>query len=70
MNLNKTLKNGFLILLASLILSACATQQKMGQTQGDVYTGSDSVEYLASGVPYTPFPNEILLTFFPLLSIT
>ena len=55
MNLSKILKNGFLILLASIVLTACATQTKVtvpsGQIQGDVYTGTDSVEYLASGVP-------------------
>ena len=50
MNLSKILKNGFLVLVASLVLTACATQKKSGQTQGDVYTGTDSVEYLASGV--------------------
>ena len=64
MNLSKILKNSFLILLASLILSACATQKKTGQTQGDVYTGSDSVEYLASGVKDRVFfaTNETVLT--------
>jgi len=64
MNLSKILKNSFLILLASLILSACATQKKTGQTQSDVYTGSDSVEYLASGVKDRVFfaTNETVLT--------
>ena len=66
MNLSKTLKNGFLILVASLVLTACATQKKesVGQMQGDVYTGSDSVEYLASGVPDRVFfaTNETVLT--------
>ena len=66
MNLSKILKNGFLILVASLVLSACATQKKAttGQMQGDVYTGSDSVEYLASGVPDRVFfaTNETVLT--------
>ena len=65
MNLSKILKNGFLILLASLVLSACATQKKStGQMQGDVYTGTDSVEYLASGVPDRVFfaTNETVLT--------
>ena len=65
MNLSKILKNGFLILLASLVLTACATQKKTtGQLQGDVYTGSDSVEYLASGVPDRVFfaTNETVLT--------
>ena len=53
MNLNKILKNGFLIVLVSFILSACATKTKQlgSQIQGDVYTGTDTVEYLASGVP-------------------
>ena len=65
MNLNKTLKNGFLILIASLVLTACATQKKTtGQLQGDVYSGKDSVEYLASGVPDRVFfaTNETVLT--------
>ena len=65
MNLSKTLKNGFLILVASLVLTACATQKNnIGQIQGDVYTGTDSVEYLASGVPDRVFfaTNETVLT--------
>jgi peptidoglycan-associated lipoprotein len=65
MNLRKIFKNGFLILLASLVLTACATQKKTsGQLQGDVYTGSDSVEYLASGVADRVFfaTNEMVLT--------
>ena len=36
MNLSKIIKNGFLIIVASLVLSACATQKKSGQMQGDV----------------------------------
>ena len=48
MNLSKILKNAFLIILASLVLTACATKKtSTGQMQGDVYTGTDSVEYLA-----------------------
>jgi len=65
MNLSKILRNGFLILLSSVLLTACATQKKTtGQLQGDVYTGSDSVEYLASGVPDRVFfaTNETVLT--------
>ena len=64
MNLSKLLKNGFLILVASLVLTACATQKKTGQMQGDVYTGTDTVEYLASGVPDRVFfaTNETVLT--------
>ncbi len=65
MNLRKIFKNGFLVILASLVLTACATQKKTsGQLQGDVYTGSDSVEYLASGVADRVFfaTNEMVLT--------
>jgi peptidoglycan-associated lipoprotein len=66
MNLIKIFKNGFLILIACIVLTACATQKKItsGQLQGDVYTGSDSVEYLASGVPDRVFfaTNETVLT--------
>ena len=39
MKLSKILKNGFLIVVACLALSACATSKKStGQMQGDVYT--------------------------------
>ena len=65
MNLNKTIKNGFLILVAGLVLTACATQKKTsGKLQSDVYTGKDSVEYLASGVKDRVFfaTNETVLT--------
>ena len=66
MNLSKTLKNGFLILVACLVLTACATQKKAttGQMQGDVYTGSDTIKELASGVPDRVFfaTNETVLT--------
>jgi peptidoglycan-associated lipoprotein len=65
MNLGKILKNGFLILVASLVLSACATQKKStGQMQGDVYTGTDTIKYLAKGVPDRVFfgTNENILT--------
>ena len=64
MDLRKILKNGFLILVASLVLSACATKKVTTQMQGDVYTGTDTVEYLASGVPDRVFfaTNETVLT--------
>ena len=65
MKLSKILKNGFLIVFACLALSACATSKKStGQMQGDVYTGTDTVEYLASGVPDRVFfaTNESVLT--------
>ena len=65
MKINKILKNAFLIIVASLALSACATQKKSASMmQGDVYTGTDTVEYLASGVPDRVFfaTNETVLT--------
>jgi len=67
MNLNKIFKNIFLVLMAGVILTACATTKKVtttGQLQGDVYTGTDTVEYLASGVPDRVFfaTNESILT--------
>ena len=68
MNLSKFYKSSFLVIAMSLLLSACATQQKAAkidsQIQGDVYTGSDTVEYLADGVPDRVFfaTNESVLT--------
>ena len=65
MNLGKIFKNVLLVTLACLVLSACATQKKStSQLQGDVYTGTDTVEYLASGVPDRVFfaTNESILT--------
>ena len=67
MTLSKILKNTFLVLMASLILTACATTKKVSmgnQMQGDVYTGTDTVEYLASGVPDRVFfaTNKSVLT--------
>ena len=45
------LKKILLIVFASLALTACAaTKKQAGQMQGDVYTGTDTVEYLATGV--------------------
>jgi len=70
MNLSKIYKNAFLILLLSLVLTACASQKKVAtdkidsQIQGDVYTGTDGVKYLADGVPDRVFfaTNESVLT--------
>jgi peptidoglycan-associated lipoprotein len=47
---NKRLNRFLLVIIASIALSACATQKKTGMMQGDVYTGTDTVEYLATGV--------------------
>ena len=65
MNLSKIFKSALLVMLASLVLSACATKKvTTGQMQGDVYTGTDTVKYLASGVPDRVFfaTNESVLT--------
>ena len=48
---NKNLKNVLLVIFATLILSACSTAKKSGSVDGDVYTGTETVKYLASGVP-------------------
>ena len=48
---NKNLKNVFLVIFATIILSACSTAKKTGSVDGDVYTGKETVKYLASGVP-------------------
>ncbi len=67
MNLKKVYKNIFLVMFLSFVLSACATQTAKkvdSQIQGDVYTGTDTVEYLADGVPDRVFfaTNESVLT--------
>ena len=48
---NKNLKNIFLVVFATLVLSACSTAKKSGDIEGDVYTGKETVKFLASGVP-------------------
>ena len=51
MNFIANFKKFILIALAGIALTACATQKKQsGMMQGDVYTGTDTVEYLATGV--------------------
>jgi peptidoglycan-associated lipoprotein len=71
MILSKIFKNTLLLLAACLVLSACATKKEVttstdiqGQMQSDVYTGTDTVEYLADGVPDRVFfaTNESILT--------
>ena len=68
MNLIKIYKNIFLVMFLGFVLSACATQTSTkkidSQIQGDVYTGTDTVEYLADGVPDRVFfaTNESVLT--------
>ena len=69
MNLSNIIKNTFLIILFSLVVSACASKKTTStksdsQIVGDVYTGTDTVEYLAKGVPDRVFfaTNESILT--------
>ena len=65
MTLNTNLKNILLIIFTTLILSACSTAKKSGAPlDGDVYTGNETVEYLASGVPDRVFfaTNKTSLT--------
>ena len=67
MILSKFYRNIFLVLLLSLFLSACATQKAVkidSKIQGDVYTGTDTVKYLADGVKDRVFfaTNESVLT--------
>ena len=61
------IRNALLVALSSLLLTACeATQKTAGQSkiQGDVYTGKDTVEYLATGVKDRVFfaTNKSILT--------
>ena len=71
MILSKIYKNTLLMLAACLVLTACATKKEVtsvpqieGQMQSDVYTGDDTVKYLADGVPDRVFfaTNETILT--------
>ncbi len=64
MKLNKIFKNILLITVAGILISACATKKVTNKIQGDVYTGKDTIEYLASGVPDRVFfaTNESVLT--------
>ena len=67
MDLNKIFRNALVVVFACLVVSACATKKvstPASQMQGDVYTGTDTVKYLASGVPDRVFfaTNESVLT--------
>ena len=51
MDLASNFKKFLVIALAGIVLTACATQKKQTrQMQSDVYTGTDTVEFLATGV--------------------
>ena len=66
MILKKTTYNLILATIFAFLLSACAQKAAKidSQLQGDVYTGTDTVEYLADGVPDRVFfaTNESVLT--------
>ena len=64
MILNKNLKNIWLVVFTTLILSACSTAKRSGNIDGDVYTGKETVKFLASGVPDRVFfaTNQSSLT--------
>ena len=49
MKFNKKITNLLIILISTFALSACSTAKK-SVGSGDVYTGSDTIEYVASGV--------------------
>ena len=68
MVLRYSIRNILLVIMAALILSACAakTTTKKIETQisGDTYTGEETVKYLATGVPDRVFfaTNKSVLT--------
>jgi peptidoglycan-associated lipoprotein len=65
MSFDMILKRFLIVVLASMALTACAVQKKStGLMQGDVYTGTETIEYLASGVPDRVFfaTNKSVLT--------
>ncbi len=61
MSLNKIFRNTLLVFFASILLSACAVKTT-GKIQGDVYTGKDTVEYLAS-MSQTEFSSQLMKQF-------
>ncbi len=58
------LKRILIVVFASIALTACASSKKSGKMQGDVYTGTDTIEYLATGVADRVFfaSNKSILT--------
>ena len=67
-NLNKV----SLALVMTLFLGACATQQATTTTKGDdAYTGTETVKFLADGVPdrvfFSTHKSELTLAATPLL---
>ena len=65
MRFNKTFRNLLIVLFSTLMISACATGKKAADSlKNDVYTGTDTIEYLANGVPDRVFfaTNKFNLT--------
>ena len=50
MKFNKKITNLLIILISTFALSACSTAKKVGSGSADVYTGTETIQYLASGV--------------------
>ena len=51
MRFSIALRNLLIVLFGALVLSACSTAKKGSDLQGDVYTGTETIKYLAKGVP-------------------
>jgi len=71
MGYSVNIKKILLIAFATMALTACATQKKVGKqvseievVKSDVYAGQETVEYLATGVPDRIFfaTNKSILT--------
>lgn len=68
MVLRYSIRNVLLVILATFLLSACATKTtkkiETSQITGDTYTGEETVKYLATGVPDRVFfaTNKSVLT--------
>jgi peptidoglycan-associated lipoprotein len=68
MVLGYSIRNVLLVILATFLLSACATKTtkkiETSQITGDTYTGEETVKYLATGVPDRVFfaTNKSVLT--------
>ena len=57
MKFNLALRNLLIVLFGALVLSACSTAKK-GDLTGDVYTGKETIEFLAKGVPDRVFATN------------
>ena len=62
------MKNVLLVVMACFALSACATKKVSTQLQSDVYTGNDTVEYLAKYEKYVCIQMKTKINFLKSLS--